>query len=61
MIYNKILGKVTKFGGKRTKTLGVANRFMVGGGGHNVPPLGFIGLIQPGPGPLKGPGSSRSF
>ena len=42
MICNKILGKVTKFGEKRTKTLGVANRFMVGG--HNVPPLGFIGL-----------------
>ena len=46
MIRNKILGKVTKFGEKRTKTLGVANRFMVGGGGHIVPPppLGFIGL-----------------
>ena len=29
MICNKILGKVTKFGEKRTKTLGVANRFMV--------------------------------
>ena len=43
MICNKILGKVTKFGQKRTKTLGVANRFMVEG--HNVPPLGFIGLI----------------
>ena len=42
MICNKILGKVTKFGGKRTKTLGVVNRFMVGG--HIVPPLGFIGL-----------------
>ena len=26
--------KVTKFGEKRTKTVGVANRFMVGG--HNV-------------------------
>ena len=35
MIRNKILGKVTKFGEKRTKTLGVANRFMVGG--HIVP------------------------
>ena len=32
MICNKILGKVTKFGEKRT-TLGVATRFMVGGGG----------------------------
>ena len=46
---NKIIGKVTKFGEKRTRTLGVANRIMVGG--HNVPPynkfinyLGFIGL-----------------
>ena len=39
VICNKILGKVTKFGEKRTKTLGVANRFMVGG--HNVPPLGY--------------------
>ena len=36
MICNKILGIVTKFGEKRTKTLGVANSFMVGG--HNVPP-----------------------
>ena len=48
MICNKILGKVTKFGGKRTKTLGVAKRFMVGG--HNVPPppppLGFIWLNE---------------
>ena len=34
MICTKILGKVTKFGGKRTPTLGVANRYM-----------GFIGLI----------------
>ena len=34
---NKIRGKVTKFGGKRKKILGVANRFMVGGGGgHRV-------------------------
>ena len=44
---NKILGKVTKFGEKRIKTLGMANRFMVGG--HNVPPpppLGFIGLNE---------------
>ena len=40
MIRNKILGKVTKFGGKRTKTLGVANRFMVGGGGAQCAPLG---------------------
>ena len=49
MICNKILGKVTKFWGKRTKTLGVVNRFMVGGGGGTMcpPPLGFIGLRQP--------------
>ena len=31
MICNKIIGKVTKFGGKQTKTLGVANIFMAGG------------------------------
>ena len=31
MIRNKILGKVTKFVKKWTKTLGVANGFMVGG------------------------------
>ena len=31
LICNKILGKVTKFGEKRTKPLGVANRFMLGG------------------------------
>ena len=30
-ICNKILRKLPKFGGKRTKTLGVTNRFMVGG------------------------------
>ena len=36
MIRNKILEKVTKFGGKRIKTLGVANRFMVGA--HCAPP-----------------------
>ena len=42
MICNKILGKVTKFGEKRTKTLGVANRFMVGGGGAQcAPPWAF--------------------
>ena len=40
MIRNKILGKVTKFGGKRTKTLGVANRFIGGGGGRTMCPLG---------------------
>ena len=38
MIRNKILGKVTKFGKKRTKTLGVANRFMVGGAQCAPPP-----------------------
>ena len=43
MICNKILGKVTKLGEKRTKTLGVATRFMVGGA-PPPPPLGFIGL-----------------
>ena len=43
MICNKILGKFTKFRGKRTKTLGVANRFIVGGGAQCAP-LGFIGL-----------------
>ena len=43
MICNKILGKVTKFGGKLTKTVGVENRFMVGGGGGaKCAPLGFI-------------------
>ena len=41
MICNKILGKVTTFREKRTETLGVANRFMVGG---TMCPLGFIGL-----------------
>ena len=40
MICNKILGKGTKFGEKRTETLGVANRFMVGGGGTQCAPLG---------------------
>ena len=45
MICNKILGKVTKFGEKQTKTLGVANRFMVEGGGAHCAPLGFIGLM----------------
>ena len=45
MICNKILGKVTKFGGKRTKTLGVANRLMVGGHIVPPPPLGFIRLM----------------
>ena len=51
MICNKILGKVTKFGENRTETLGVANRFMVGGTlcpppleCAPPPPLGFIGL-----------------
>ena len=44
-VRNKILGKVTKFGRKQTKTVGVATNFMVGG--TNVPPpppLGFLGL-----------------
>ena len=40
-ICNKILRKLTKFGGKRTQTLGVANIFMVGGGGGaHCAPLG---------------------
>ena len=36
MICNQQARKEISFGGKRTKTLGVANKFMVGG--HNVPP-----------------------
>ena len=38
MICNKILGKVTKFGGKQTKTLGVVNRIMVGDAQCAPPP-----------------------
>ena len=40
MLCNKILGKVTDYGGIRTKTLGAASRFMVGGGGAHCAPLG---------------------
>ena len=38
---SNILRKCTKFGKKRTETLGVANGFMVGGTMY----VGFIGLI----------------
>ena len=31
IVRNKISGKVTKFGGKRAETIGVANTFVVGG------------------------------
>ena len=39
LFFNKILGKVATFLGKRTTTLGLANRFMVGGGGGTMCPL----------------------
>ena len=41
MICNNIFGKVTKCGEKMTKTLGVANRFMVGA---HCAPLGLYGV-----------------
>ena len=44
MICNKILGKVTKFGEKRTKTPGVAEQIY--GRGHNVPPPPPLGLYR---------------
>ena len=40
MICNKIRHKVTKFGNKPTKIIGVANRFMVGAQCAPPPSLG---------------------
>ena len=46
MICNKILGKVTKFEENGLKLWEWRTDYGRGGGGHNVPPLGFIGLTH---------------